>query len=174
MTIWKDIAGFDGRYQVSTDGQVKVLKTVNANKHRGRKTYLLEKTLKLSLSELGYYRVGLVKNKKQTSYLVHRLVAKEFLVNPSNKPQINHINGLKGDNRLENLEWSTFSENQIHAYKMGLSKYVGQNNTLVLDTNTGIYYDSIKEAALAKGYVVSTLTHRLNGRLINNTPIIYA
>lgn len=171
---WKDITGFNGNYQVSNTGMVRRIKMINANKHSCRKTYLSKKHLKLLVGNKGYIRVGLYLGVYQKSYLVHRLVAKEFLPNPLSKPQINHINGIKNDNRVENLEWATSSENQKHAFDIGLSKYYGQNSTLVLDTSTGIYFDSIKEAAIAKKMGISTLTHRLNGRLINNTTIIYA
>jgi len=69
----------------------------------------------------GYLRVGLVdNNKKQRHFSIHRLVAKAFIPNPLNLPQINHINGIKTDNRVENLEWTNASDNIKHAYKLGL------------------------------------------------------
>lgn len=66
----------------------------------------------------GYWRVELSGRK----CLLHRLLAQAFIPNPDNKPQVNHKNGVKTDNRLENLEWATQSENQIHAYRTGLQK----------------------------------------------------
>ena len=102
--IWKPIPGAEG-YEVSNLGNVR-----NANK-----------TTHLALSILnGYYKVCLG---KYGTYLVHRLVAQTFIPNPKDKPQVNHINGNKRDNRAENLEWVTASENTQHAVKTGLKVY---------------------------------------------------
>jgi len=70
--------------------------------------------LKQHLDYKGYYQVGLYKNKKRTSYLVHRLVGLHYIPNPENKPQIDHINRIRTDNRVENLRWATSSENALN------------------------------------------------------------
>lgn len=70
----------------------------------------------------GYLSIRLNKNGKRYKFKVHRLVAMNYIANPENKSQVNHINGIKKDNSFENLEWCTPSENMIHAYKTGLIK----------------------------------------------------
>ena len=116
--IWKDIVGYEGLYQVSNLGRVKSLKKYKPL------------IMKQNLDNTGYYMVGIRKDNKQTRYLVHRLVAQAFVLNNNNKPHVNHINGVKTDNRSINLEWVTHSENVKHAYDMSLtSKRCGENNT---------------------------------------------
>jgi hypothetical protein len=98
--IWKPIDGFENLYEVSNLGRVKsLIKNILLSQNKGS----------------GYCRVSLTKNKKSKSKLVHRLVAKSFIPNPENKKFINHINGIKDDNRVSELEWSTSSENNKHA-----------------------------------------------------------
>lgn len=100
MKDWKAIKGYVGKYIVSRQGLVKSL----------QKNIAL--TLRTELSLRGY-RVVKIYGK---THLIHRLVAMAFIRNPSNKPCINHKNGIKTDNRVENLEWCTYSENLKHAY----------------------------------------------------------
>lgn len=117
--IWRNIAGYEGLYQVSNLGRVKSLPRMKINKLIG-KHFVKEKIMKLHLSSSGYLSVGLTKNGKQVGYRVHRLVAQAFIPNLNNKEEVNHINGVKVDNRVENLEWCTSSENTIHAMRTGL------------------------------------------------------
>jgi hypothetical protein len=116
---WFEILGYEGLYQINKKGDIKAIpKTVGFG--QGYKTKKL--ILNQYKSKEGYLRVRLYKKNKCKNYSVHRLVALQFLENPKNKPQVNHKNGVKTDNRLENLEWNTRSENMKHSFNMGLSK----------------------------------------------------
>lgn len=110
MEIWKDIVAYEGMYQVSDLGRVKSLK------------FSKLRLLKNSFDKDGYLLVSLYKNGKQKTITTHRLVAQSFIYNKDKKPQVNHINGIKDDNRVQNLEWNTSLENIRHSYKNGLKK----------------------------------------------------
>ena len=88
------------------------------------------RAVRQQLSSVGYIRVELWADGKGRKYLLHRLLAQAFIPNPENKPQVNHIDGDKRNNRLSNLEWVTQSENQIHAYRTGLQKGYRKSVTL--------------------------------------------
>jgi hypothetical protein len=120
MEVWKDIKGYEGLYQVSSLGKVKSLERLIWNGYTNHK----RKEIMLSLCKCnkGYIVIRLSKNNVQSTYKVHRLVAKAFIKDIKLKPQINHINGIKDDNRVDNLEWCTNSENQSHAVLTGLKK----------------------------------------------------
>lgn len=117
--VWKDIPGFEGRYQVSNAGQVRSVPR-DVNNHTGV-IHLKGKILKQRPDFKGYMRIDLNDNFGRHKYLgVHRLVAMAFIPNPENKPQINHIDGIKNHNFVENLEWVTNQENHDHAVLNGL------------------------------------------------------
>ena len=119
--VWKDIEGYEGLYQVSNFGNIKSLaRIVHSEKRSDYK--IKEKVLKQSDTTTGYKKVELHKdNKKRKSFKVHRLVAQAFIPNPENKREVNHIDGNKHNNNVNNLEWVTSSENKLHAFEMHLN-----------------------------------------------------
>jgi hypothetical protein len=168
----KNIKNYEN-YKIYIDGSIWSIKS--------------NKFIKHNISSSGYLKVGLY-NKNGVKYFnVHRLIAENFIKNKLNKPQVNHINGIKTDNRIQNLEWVTISENAKHAWNKGLCKisdigiikrkYNGYkvgllNKKIILDNNTGIYYDSIKEAAFAKNLHYHTLRKILS--LKKDLSLVYA
>ena len=112
---WKDIAGFEGFYQVSNTGKVR-----NVKRNR---------TLSPALNSRGYQRVLLCKNGDKLNKFIHRLVAEAFIPNPENKPEVNHKDSNKTNNNFYNLEWVTHRENIEH---MSLVKKVEQKEARVI------------------------------------------
>lgn len=125
--IWKDIEGYEGLYQISNYGNIVSL---NYNHTKKRKELICE-------INNGYCKIGLCKNNKTKRYMVHRLVAKAFIDNPYNKNQVNHIDGNKQNNRVDNLEWVTPKENTEHSIKNSLRKMkkikmINKNNNEII------------------------------------------
>lgn len=152
--IWKDVIGFEGKYQISNFGRIKSLNYNNTHK---------EKIMKLSLDKYGYTKLSIAKNNKDYSKTIHRLVAQAFIPNPENKSQINHKNGVKTDNRVENLEWCTVSENHKHAFKNKLREnrkgedcnFTKLTKEQVNEIRKRFKYEKITKRQLAKEYIVT-------------------
>jgi HNH endonuclease/NUMOD4 motif len=116
---WKDVVGYEGISRVSTLGRV-----FNYERRwvtgKGTKRIYPDNEVPQSVNGPGYLYVQLRKNNKQKKIVVHRLVAIAFIPNPLNKREVNHKNGIKTDNNVNNLEWVSSKENSIHAVRTGL------------------------------------------------------
>ena len=150
------------------------------------------KFLKFSYDQKGYQRVGLyVGNYKSKTIKVHRLVAETFIENIENKKDVNHIDGIKSNNNISNLEWCTRSENIKHAFRIGLSNIsdkqknrfiamtksqIGANNPAarkLINTETGEIFYTIKEVLTLVNLKRTTFQAMLNGQNPNKTKFKY-
>lgn len=114
------ITNYEDLYLINGYGNIKS-KDRKVKNNRGFRI-IKGKMLKPKLDNHGYLKIGLTKNKQQKSYFIHRLVAMTFIPNPSEYPIVNHINGNKLDNSIDNLEWCDAKHNIEHAYATGLKK----------------------------------------------------
>lgn len=153
----RDVVGYENLYSVTSDGRVI-----------GKKS---GKELKRSYCN-GYARVKLYRDAKGKTILVHRIVADAFIPNEQGKPQVNHINSIKDDNRVENLEWVTQSENLKHAYLYGaldpsVSWKPMRKKVAAIDStgNVVMVFDSMSDAARNLGLNVSNICNACHGRL---------
>lgn len=117
--IWKDIPNFENYYEVSTLGNIKS-KSRNITNTLGRTYFYESKPLKTQIDRYGYVKVELNKNGKPYYFTIHRLVALTFIPNLKNLDQVNHINAIKTDNRVENLEWCNNQQNITHSWENNL------------------------------------------------------
>lgn len=118
MEIWKDIDRYPGLYQISNLGRVRSLPRVRTTPFG---SYMYRgKIMSQHIDNQGYPKISLGHKKNKKDVFVHRLVSTYFIPNPEDKPEVNHRNGIKSDNRVENLEWCTRLENQRHAEDKGL------------------------------------------------------
>ena len=157
--IWKDIKELSNKYQISNTGKI-------------RSCFDNPKILSTFVDKYGYERI--VINKKHFS--VHRLVAKAFIPNPKNKPQVNHIDGNKTNNNVNNLEWSTNSENQKHSFRVlktvpPMKNHFGSNHVaskhIFQFDKSNIFikeWNSIIEASVDLSIPASCITNCAKGR----------
>ena len=120
--IWKDVVGYEGLYQVSNLGRIKSkYRVITIHEKRGIKERPQKEIYVIPTKDKkGYYRTSMCVGNKHICPLVHRVVAQAFIPNPYNKKEINHIDGNKENNKVDNLEWVTHLENMQHASKNGL------------------------------------------------------
>ena len=154
---WKVINSNKQNYIINNSGFILSLKSKTT------------KFLKTRIDRAGYITVRLTQDGNTTTYFLHRLIAETFIPNTENKPFVNHINGIKTDNRIENLEWVTHSENIKHAIKIGLIPSNVSQAKIVTDFCTGKKYNSIKEAASYCKIPYSSLKNMLSGIRENKT-----
>jgi len=142
IEVWRKIIGFDGQYEISNLGNVRSNNKLSTD---GR----FFKGKKLAVYNSGsYLRVSTLRKP------VHRLIAESFIPNPENKPCINHKNGIKTDNRIENLEWCTYSENVIHAYQTGLMKRGSDNANSKINQIDATRMRKMKEQDLSTNTII--------------------
>lgn len=170
LETWLPITGYEGLYEVSNIGRVKALKKQWYSGDGNRILRSKEEILIKQSTSKGYNHIILTKNGVQRTFRVHRLVCINFIPNTYNKPCVNHKNGIKNDNRLENLEWCTVSENGLHSYKTGLQKrnQLGNHNRAkkISCTTLGIDFGCAKEAAQLLGLDKTTVQRvALNERI---------
>lgn len=163
--IWKDVIGYEGLYKVSNLGNV-----ISINYNGTKKSKLLA----YHLNYKGYARVHLTKNKQDKYMSVHRLVAEAFIPNIKKYPQVNHKNGIKVDNRVDNLEWCTNEYNFQHALNTGLIKkkakgyhqpYSKSVNQYDLSGNFIKHWDYISDASKQLNISLTSIYNNCNNKV---------
>ena len=162
---WRDVVGYEGYYQVSSEGRVKSLKRTFIDKS-GRKRTVKERILKPAFDGWGYLIVTLCACGKRKNLMVHRLVCEAFNDNRDEKPEVNHINEIKTDNRACNLEWCTRRENLTHGTRSErsaktLSKPICQ---YTLDEKIVKTWASLTEVKRQTGFGQSHISQVANGK----------
>ena len=174
--IWKDIKGFEGIYQISSLGRVRSLDRWVNSKNESNKL-VKGRILTPVYDKDGYTMVTLSSHGEHLKCKVHRLVCSAFIPNPENKPQVDHINAIKNDNRVENLRWCTSKENSNNPITLEkLPRYwkdaFGNENpnskTIIqfsLDGELVRKWDCIRDASNHTGANYTSISQVLNGKL---------
>jgi hypothetical protein len=149
---------FDSNYHICIDGSLYNSKT--------------KKYKKWTKDISGYMKTQIWQSGVRINITQHRIMAIYFIDNKLNKTQVNHINGVKHDNRIENLEWVTQSENGKHSFANGLQK-VTRPCKKVVDLMSGTIYNSVTDASISLGICRSHLSNMLIGRVKNNTNLVF-
>lgn len=165
--IWKDIPGYEGLYKASNFGNIKSLKRIAKKEYKGNRI-VKEKIMLGTKNNDGYLKVHFKNNEKciDKGLFIHRLVAQTFIPNPDNLPQINHKDGNKLNNSIDNLEWCTNLYNQQHAWKnklhtshKGICKKIKQ---FTLDNLFIKEYESLTEASNKNNISIGNISLVLN------------
>ncbi|AGO47319.1 HNH homing endonuclease [Cellulophaga phage phi19:1] len=171
---WHTIIGYLD-YEVTKCGRIRSIDRLIES--GGKYKYIKGVEIKRKPTKLGYTRVKFSSKGKEKNIFLHRIIALNFIPNPENKRCVNHINGIKTDNRVENLEWCTHSENSIHAIKNKLTIYPRgeehHHSRLILNLETGIFYNGAKQASIHSQYSYGHFKNILNGRDTNYTSFVY-
>jgi hypothetical protein len=149
----------DTNYEIHLDGSLINLKN--------------GKSKKWTKDTNGYMRSTIWINGNSITISQHRVLAQYFINNNEFKLQVNHKNGIKHDNRLDNLEWVTQSENTLHSFANGLQKPTRPHMKKVINIETGIIYESLTDASLDVGIIIPYLSKMLRGEKNNYTKLKY-
>ena len=160
--IWKEIPGYEGYFEVSNLGNFRSMDRMVKYKNKGLRKYP-GKPLKVEQMQDGYQSIVLMKEAIKKRYMCHRLVALTFIDNPNNLPYVNHKDGDKTNNKVENLEWCTAKENDSHARSSGLKHQekpiIAKNN----ETNETLTFKSVTKTRAFLGINKGTISKVLNG-----------
>ncbi|MCT0050136.1 NUMOD4 motif-containing HNH endonuclease [Lactococcus lactis] len=159
---WRDIAGFEGQYEVSNTGLVKSLKGKKERIMKPKRKKIFKRD---GSTELGYEELVLSNGGVRTSKLVHRLVAQAFIPNPEIKSEVNHLDENKGNNSVENLQWSTRKENLEWGTRVERSAKAQSQAILSIDEFGTVekIYSSMNEGG-RDGYTRSSISYVLSGK----------
>ena len=165
LEVWKDATGYEGIYECSSLGHIRTAKgktTYRTLNGKEQKKIWKQRILKDKNPKGREFRISLWKDGELKDWQAHRLIAMTFIPNPENKPCINHIDGNPKNNQVNNLEWTTYTENQNHAFENDL---VGTNKKIVLiskDTSDEYHFRSMSKASLFMGRNCGYISNRIN------------